>query len=220
MKKLLMLVLLVPLLFACEQNNSIEVNGKTYVGGSDYLVLETPIQFGDSPQSSVIEVFWYGCSHCKDFEPVLQEWIRALPKGSSFGRSPAIWNAAMVVHAKAYYISEHLQLGHQFHMRLFERILNLRSSKDLNYHRAGIASLFAEQGVSQEQFEALLASESIMKQVMASEQLMKEAGIQSTPSFVVSGKYMLTTNTFKTREELLAVAAHLVNLEMATKSID
>lgn len=222
MKKIFLLVLLIPLLIACEQNKNtaIELNGKTYISGSDYTVLKTPIQFGDRPQTSVLEVFWYGCPHCEDFEPVLQKWIKTLPTGLMFGRSPAIWNESMVVHAQAYYVAQKLQLGHQFHMQLFTRILSLRASKDLDYHRARIASLFAEQGVSKQQFAALLASESIMKQVAASKQLMKVAGIQSTPTFLVSGKYVLTANAFATREELLAVAAHLVNLEMAAQPID
>ena len=126
----------------------------------------------------------------------------------------------MVVHAHAYYMALKLELGHEFHMQLFTRILSLRISKDLAFHKQRIASLFKEKGVSREEFDRLYDSKEIAAQVNGSKMIMKQAGISSTPSFLINGKYLLSGAPFKSSQELLAVARHLLILELESQPID
>jgi thiol:disulfide interchange protein DsbA len=215
-------LLILPLLFACEDDAVafIEVNGKTYMEGSDYQALETPIRFDDSPLANFIEVFWYGCPHCERFEPIFQEWSKDLPAGIRVARSPAMWNEVMVVHAHAYFMSLKLELGHEFHMQLFSRILSLRISQDLAFHKQRISSLFEDKGFSREEFDRLYDSPEIVAQVNGSKMIMNKAGISSTPSFLINGKYLLSGAPFKSNQELLAVARHLLLLELDRQPID
>ncbi|WP_101759452.1 thiol:disulfide interchange protein DsbA/DsbL [Oceanicoccus sp. KOV_DT_Chl] len=215
-KKLFLGVWLATMLLACEQHKSttITVNGTEYVAGIDYKVLNTPIRFGESPLPNMIEIFWYGCPHCERFEPFLQDWIKTLPVNLEFGRLPAIWNDLMIIHAHAFFIAQQLELGHDFHMQLFTRVLASRSSQDLDFHRSRIASLFKSNGISENEFNDLYESEEIKSKVGLSFAVMKEAGISSTPTFLINGKYVLTGGPFKTREELLSVARHLMQDEI------
>ncbi|MGK0500728.1 MAG: thiol:disulfide interchange protein DsbA [Oceanicoccus sp.] len=170
--------------------------------------------------ANFIEIFWYGCRHCEKFEPLLQDWIKQLPAGSRFSRSPAIWSEPMMVHARAYYVANSLQLGHQFHMKLFTRILGLRASSDLAYHRRSIGQLFKVNGVGEAQFNELYDSDQVSKQVRFSRGLMKAAVINSTPSFLINGKYVLTATGFKSRQEMLALAKALLVSEMNSQPSD
>lgn len=219
--RVLLLALLV--LFAgCSDDrlDSIEVEGVTYLSDVDYIELEKPIRFDNSPVPNVLEIFWYGCPHCEKFEPLLHEWIKELPAGMRFGRSPAIWKDDMVVHAKAYFIAEQLELGYEFHRKLFVRILALRHEHDLEAHKRRIATLFLDHGVNQQQFDKLYASAEIQAQVASAAVVMKQAQISSTPSFLINGKYRLDASSFKTREQLLLVAKHLVQREIDQQLVD
>ncbi len=40
----------------------------------------------------VVEVFWYGCPHCYDFEPYIDQWLASKPDDVEFLRMPAIFN--------------------------------------------------------------------------------------------------------------------------------
>ncbi len=220
--RLFLVLLLLPVLLACEEKSDIfiEVNGKTYFAGSDFTILEEPIQFDDRKLANFIEVFWYGCSHCERFEPILQDWVTTLPPGILVGRSPAVWNDQTVIHAHAYHIAQELQLGHDFHMKLFTRIRGLNASKDLDFHRSRIASLFADAGINNEQYYKLYNSEAIRQKVTGSASLMRLAGIMGTPSFLIGGKYVLSGAPFKTSQELLAVAKYLLEQEQENQPID
>src|SRR5919106_6791924 len=60
-----------------------------------------PVQAGDKIE--VLEVFWYGCPHCYDFEPYIDQWQKSKPAAAEFVRMPAILNPSWIGHARAYY---------------------------------------------------------------------------------------------------------------------
>ena len=43
-----------------------------FVAGKHYQVLDQPVRTRDSSKVEVVEVFWYGCSHCYSFEPLVK----------------------------------------------------------------------------------------------------------------------------------------------------
>jgi len=45
-----------------------------YIAGEHYQVLPDPIKVVADDKIEVMEIFWYGCGHCKDFEPLIVAW--------------------------------------------------------------------------------------------------------------------------------------------------
>ena len=92
------ILLAVTLLAACqkETHDSIEVNGKLYISGDDFVVLDQRLNFDDAISANVMEFFWYGCPHCQVFEDDLQSWLASLPPESRFGRLPAVHKPTLV----------------------------------------------------------------------------------------------------------------------------
>jgi thiol:disulfide interchange protein DsbA len=202
-----------------QQGDSIEVDGELYIGGIDYQVLEKRLPFDYPLITNVVEIFWYGCPHCEDFEPALQQWLdNDAPEAANFTRSPAIWAEPMVLHAKAYYMAKHWNLLEKIHSQLFTRIIRLRASDDLIEHKQGIADLFLQHGVSPADFEQLLNDEAINKQLQFSLELMQQAQVKSTPSFVVSGKYVFTAGNFKSKQKMLKVVGAIVERELTNQT--
>ena len=47
-----------------------------FTEGVHYQKLGTSIKnLSDSKKVEIVELFWYGCPHCFEFEPILKEWI-------------------------------------------------------------------------------------------------------------------------------------------------
>ncbi len=45
-----------------------------YVAGTHYTELRAPVNTPDDSKIEVLEAFWYGCSHCFRFEPLVADW--------------------------------------------------------------------------------------------------------------------------------------------------
>lgn len=59
------------------------------VAGQDYTVLKA-VQPLDVPAGKieVIEFMWYGCPHCNEFDPYLENWIKKQGPDVVFKRVP------------------------------------------------------------------------------------------------------------------------------------
>src|SRR5688572_20567025 len=85
------------------------VVGKWRVGTNYALVANPQAPSVPSGKVEVIEVFWYGCSHCYELDPTLEEWSRAKPKYIEFSRVPVMWGAQHRQHAKLFYTVQALR---------------------------------------------------------------------------------------------------------------
>lgn len=220
--KITVVLLIAFLLSACQKEtyDSIEVNGKLYVSGTDYTVLDKRLNFDNATSANVMEFFWYGCPHCQVFENDLQLWLSSLPAGILFGRIPAVWNEAMVLHARAFYTAQELGLLPAIHKELFVRIIAIRANKDLSTHRERITALFQQHGIPKQNFVSVFNSDRVSEQVQSGIAIAKSSRISSTPSFLVNGKYVLTASAFSDRQELLEVADDLMQREIDNQLVD
>ena len=66
-KQLLAVLVLAPLAFTALAQPA------RYVEGTHYIVLPTAVRTADPAKIEVVEVFWYGCSHCFRFEPLIEK---------------------------------------------------------------------------------------------------------------------------------------------------
>ena len=77
----------------------------------------------DTPNKiEVIELFWYGCIHCYQMDPILAAWVKKLPADVVFKRIPGLPRADWAPMAKAYYAMEDLKLTEKLHTPLFDAI--------------------------------------------------------------------------------------------------
>ncbi|OUS31571.1 hypothetical protein A9Q99_03095 [Gammaproteobacteria bacterium 45_16_T64] len=207
-------ILLCTALLACSDNSS-TVNDK-YIEGKHYRTLANPI-IHPSDDIVITEFFWYGCSHCAKFEPVLEAWEAKLPAGITVEKSPAMWNAQMKLHASIYYLSQTLETSDKLHAQLFNTITSIKAKKDLEVQKETIASLFETHGLTKETFAQQLGSFKIKGQVSQAEKRMKQAKLKGTPLVVVNGQYAVNNQSIKTLEELLDIASFLIEKIQAEK---
>ena len=185
-----------------------------YVAGTHYTELPNPVNTRDASKVEVLEAFWYGCSHCFRFEPLLTAWEESAPDDVDVVRFPALWNDLMKIHAQVYYTAEALDKLDVLHTPVFNAI-NLQGNRLQNERQIG--SLFAEHGVTVEDFEKAFNSFSVRTKVNQAEKRMQDYQIRSTPNMIVNGKYLVTTGqNVRTQEEMLEVVEFLVEKERLT----
>ncbi|MEX1667983.1 thiol:disulfide interchange protein DsbA/DsbL [Zhongshania guokunii] len=183
--------------------------------GERYLRIAQPVHTSNPDKIEVTEVFWYGCSHCFDFDPMLEAWKKQLPADVEFRRSPAMWNELMVVHAKAFYTAEALGVIEELHTPLFNAI-----NIDRNPLRdsAAIEKLFlAHSKVDAEKFRKTFDSFGVNSQVKQADARARAYGIAGTPELIVNGKYRITGRSAGGKAEMLKVAEELIAKERAAK---
>ena len=79
-----------------------------YEEGTHYELINPAVRTANPDTIEVAEFFWYGCGHCYTFEPMLMQWKKTLAEDVDFQGSPAIWNAKMELHARAFYTAQAL----------------------------------------------------------------------------------------------------------------
>lgn len=199
----LSLTFLAPLL-ACAQA------ADSYQAGEHYDVISPAIRTASPGKIEVAEFFWYGCSHCYTFEPLVGQWKKTLAEDVAFRGIPAMWGGAMELHARAYYASQALGVEEKMTPVLFQA-MNV-DRKPLR-SEAEIAQLFAEHGVSEEDFMKAFKSFGVDSQVRQANATARSARITGTPSLMVNGKYLITARKAGSSANMLKVAEYLVAQE-------
>ncbi len=146
---------------------------------------EFPDPHADKPD--VIEVFWYGCPHCFEFDPKLNAWLDKKPDDVEFRRVPtALGRAVGKLHAKAYYTAELLGVLDPMHHALFEAMHLKRQRLG---SEAEIEAVFVANGVSAEDFRGTFNSFAVESKVSQGENLIRALGIAAVPSMAVDNRY-------------------------------
>lgn len=203
--QILTLVMLMPLAF------SSFAQIEKYVAGSHYTELAAPVNTNDSSKVEVLEAFWYGCSHCFRFEPLIANWEATAGEDVDFVRFPAMWNALMEIHAQVYYTAEAMDALDTVHEPVFNAI-NIEGNRLQNENQIG--ALFAKYGISEEDFSKAFNSFTVRTKVNQAKQRMQAYEIRSTPNMIVNGKYLVATGeTVRTQAEMLEVVDFLVEKE-------
>ncbi len=183
-----------------------------WVAGEHYDVISPAIRGTQTDKIEVTEFFWYGCGHCYNFEPQVVQWKKTLADDVVVKGSPAMWNALMEVHAKAFYAAEVLGVLDKVHMPLFQAInVDRKRLSDEDE----LADLFAANGVSREDFSKAFNSFGVGSQVRQANARARAAKITGTPEMMVAGKYRITTRKAGGQANMLKIADFLIAQERA-----
>ena len=152
-----------------------------------YQTLAAPQPTSVSDKVEVVEMFWYGCNHCYNLEPVIQKWLETKPDYIEYVRVPAIFRDNWVPLARAWYVIDTLELGDRVHLNLFKAL----HVKKMNMNNVGLLrSFFGNEGVSGEQFDKAYNSFSVDSMVRNAAKLTRDYKITGVPSIIVNGRYM------------------------------
>jgi len=188
---------------ALAQNENFDISGR-------YERIDPPVATASPDQVEVVELFWYGCPHCFDFEPFVSRWEKNKPEYVNFRRMPAIFRDSWEPHARAFYTAEILGVVDSVHLPLFEAMQaqnpKLRTKQDL-------ATFFAEHGVDEAEFSRTYDSFAVDSLINRSKLMQARYGIMGVPSMVINGKYRTSGSEAGSFENVIHVVVALVEQE-------
>jgi thiol:disulfide interchange protein DsbA len=169
-----------------------------------------------SEQAKVTEFFSFYCPHCFRFEPVAKALEQSLPEGAVFEKSHVNFLGGLPAQVQsnlsyAYIVAKQMGKGDEIAAKIFDSIhvkkAPLNDIKD-------VKKLLDINGINEKQFDAALAS----MPVIAAEKLMqdeqerfsKAGALSGVPTFIVSDKYKVNTNSLKSQEQFNALVKHLL----------
>jgi len=187
-----------------------------YEEGVQYHAIEPAQPGGDDGKILVTEVFWYGCPHCYELEPLLEKWLKTLPKDVEFVRVPAMFNRPDIrLHAEAYYALEAMGKAEELHPKIFDAIhkerKRLRTEQELE-------SFLETQGVDIEAYRKARASFSVQAELKRARSLATRYGIEGVPAMVVDGDYRTSPGDAGGYQEALTVTDYLIGKVRAAKA--
>lgn len=179
--------------------------------GKHYTILTTAQGTSSSPESiEVVEVFWYGCPHCFNFDPYLDKWQESLPDDVSFVRLPVMWNPTNQLHARVFYTAEALGKLDEMHEAIFREIhLNQKTLAT----EEEIIEFFARFGVAENDFQNTFRSFAVDSKLNRAKSLTQRYKVRSVPLLIVNGKFVTDGPDVKSFDDMIAVAEELVDRE-------
>ncbi len=179
--------------------------------GKHYQRLTPTQPTSSSPeQVEVAEVFWYGCSHCYNFDPYVERWLTRKPDEVNFVRIPAVWNPLVKFHARAFYAAQALDKESVMHTAFFREIHLNGNALDTE---AKLIDFFGNFGVSADDFSAAFNSFAVHTKLQQAETLARRYRVTSVPLVVVNGKYTTSATMTGGYDTLMEVIDELVLLE-------
>ena len=161
-------------------------SAKDFDDGFEYISIRPAVPTNSGDKVEVVEMFWYGCPHCFQFEPYLQKWLKKKPANVKFVRIPATFNPLWQLHARAFYTAEVLGVGEKLHKPMFDTYHIERNRLD---SEKALRKLFVKHGVKGSDFDDVFHSFAVETKLARAIDLTKRYGITGVPSIIVNGKY-------------------------------
>ncbi len=179
-----------------------------YTEGSEYDRISPPATAAaDSDKVEVVEVFWYGCPHCYDFEPYVERWLKSKPKAVKFVRMPATLNPNWITHARAFYALQAIGEIDRAHKALFQAI---HEQGRTLFDAGSIARFLAQLGIDPQSFRQAYNSPEVQAKVEQAGEQQVHYAISGVPSVIVDGQYRTSASQAGSYEEMLKVIDYLV----------
>lgn len=182
--------------------------------GKQYVELSSPVPVSKPGKIEVVELFWYGCPHCYQFEPTLNAWADKLPEDVNFVRIPAMFGGVWNVHGQLFITLESMGVEHNVHKAVFEAIH--KEGKKLSTPDE-MAEFLAGQGIDKAAFIKAYNSFGVKSQMEKAKKLAMAYQISGVPTLIVNGKYRFDISSSGGLEQTTQVADFLVDKERAAK---
>lgn len=177
----------------------------------DAYALIKPVQPTQSPDKiEMVEVFWYGCSHCYRFEPHLEKWRKDLPEDVVFRRVPGVLNKDWIPHARAYFAAEKMGVVDQMHTPLFKA---LHLSQRRLHTRKSLINFANKLGIDGDEFAKHYDSNETDVKMKQAFLLARNAKITGVPSMIVNGRYLVSASSAGSFKRMIETMDYLADRE-------
>ena len=164
----------------------------------------------ESDKIVIYEFFWYGCPHCYNIEPIINDIESNLDKDTILIKVPVALRDSWELHAKAYYALQQMKLDDNLHEKVFAEIHVNSNRLDT---KEKLANFIKEEGYDADKFLKILDSFGTEIRIKKASRLANQYQIKSVPTLVINGKYKTSGSHVSSYQELYDVVQLLVDKE-------
>jgi len=186
---------------------------KDFEEGVQYVPIQPQPPVGTGEEVEVVEFFWYGCPHCRDFEPVVTKWAAGLPENVRFAQMPVMFGGPADLHAQVYYALEGMGELERLHEKFFH---TMHVERNKLRSRDEVDAFLAENGVDMGKFAEAMNSFAVAAKVNRARTLMRRYGVRGVPALVIDGRYR-SGSGFSGYGEMTEVADYVVDKVLAQR---
>jgi Thiol-disulfide isomerase and thioredoxins len=157
----------------------------------------------------VIDFFSYGCGHCAQLNPIINEWKKTLPDDVVFHKVPVAWGRdAWKALGRAYFTIEALgdsALDDKAFVALQQQRINIHEEK-------GFLDWMADNGIDRKKAEEMYKSFAISSKLTKSEKLEKDYQVNSVPHFYVNGNMEVKLDAIGSSKDFTRVLDEIIEI--------
>ncbi len=198
--------------------DSAQLPAGRWKAGTNYQpIVPAQTTSADPTQVEVLEVFWYGCSHCYALDPTLERWRKSKPPYVKFVRVPVMWGQVVHrAHARLYYTLEALGKIDTLHALAFDAVQKsgnfLVDADDKKTFQLQLAFAKAN-GISEADFTREYNGFYVNANLQRADDLTRRYAVDSVPRVIVNGKYSTDVAMAGGHEQLIALINDLAAAE-------
>ncbi len=180
--------------------------------GVDYEVLEKGQRWqAPNGKIEVAEVFAYWCSHCADFQPMVDAWKKKIPADVSFVYIPAAFDLEDA-YAKAFFAADAAKAVPKIHQPMFDAIHEEGALPRSNVTVDELGTWLAKHGLNRARMVASMQSKEVAERMARAQAFAVANRVGGTPTLIVNGKYVVRARSL---EERMRVVDGLIAIERA-----
>lgn len=177
-------------------------------GGSEFLTLDTPASIvAPAGKVEVVEFFWYNCSHCNEFEPMFDAWVKKQSKDVFVRRIPVGFRSNFEPQQRLFFVLEALGKLDELHAKVFHTIHAEKQPLDTFEQMLAWTD---RQGIAKARFTELYKSFSITTKVRKATQLQEDYIVDGVPSLGIHGRYFTSATQAGSKQRALQVTDALI----------
>jgi thiol:disulfide interchange protein DsbA len=169
------------------RSTAVDVSGD-FVEGKEYKVIVGAAPIPSTGPIRVTEFFSYGCIHCRNFDPIVNDWKDNLPKDVVFERSPVSFSNEWSVLAQAYFALRDTNALDENHERIFKAIHD--SGKHFETPES-IAEFVDGHGVTRDEFLKAFNSDTVVSEVSDASKRERRMHVNSVPTVDVADHFTI-----------------------------
>ena len=158
----------------------------------------------------VLQFFSYGCSHCKNFDPIYEAWAKTVPGDVALRMVHVGFNKNFEPLQRIFYALESLNAVAAVHPKVFKAFQDEKKRLD---NPEVLFPWIAAQGLDRAKFEAAYNSFSVATQVHRAIQLQNEYQVEATPAMGIAGRYYTDGSMAGGFERMIQITNQLIEQE-------
>lgn len=182
---------------------------------ASFREVDNPKPYRPGDPVEVVEFFSYSCIHCKNFDPVLEEWAADKGDTVNFKRTPAMWSPIQAVLGRSYLTLEQEDALKGNHDRIFRAI---HESRRQFLTPEMMADYVDGRGITRDEFLRTYKSPAINSAAANAQRDQERFRITATPMLVVGGRYVVSMEGGQ--RNALRIVDHLVDKMRAPETSD